>query len=83
MGHVAAEDSVPAITPAEVIRQRLRDLRGPTRALLDGKPSLEPEELPVDQPWHTEPVECEVLDGGPLNPLVGIYTTTGSRLPGG
>jgi hypothetical protein len=52
-------DSMRALSPSEVIRERLRQLQEPTRALLAGEPVLEPED--------GEALESEVLDGGPLD----------------
>jgi hypothetical protein len=52
----------PALSPSEVIRQRLRALREPNRALLAG-------EVVAEVMDNDEPVEYEVLDGGPLDHL--------------
>jgi len=52
---------LPSLSPSEVIRQRLRALREPTRALLAGEPVTE----------TGEALEGEVLDAGPLAHTAG------------
>jgi hypothetical protein len=57
---------------AEIVRQRLRAIREPTQALLGGEAAQaahEPEDRPEAQPWDGEPVEGELLGGGPLDHL--------------